>query len=242
MTSWHEDSTGRFALNMRQKLLQHGVAAWQRRGRTLLEVNSGQGTFLRLLWECGFDVSATELCPELRRQAMEKISTRADILAAADDHLPFEHSSFDWVVLHLAAQDPEGISRSLAESLRVASAGLIVTFWNTTSLPYLAYRLGRRKKAWPAPAHSWWRVWHSMKKLAAGQMSGMSTLAAPRVTWHANCPLAFCNRGLHALPFGAWGLIRLRLGPPRSLTPLGLRLKRKTLRQPEPVMEYGKQR
>ena len=237
MRSW-QDPAGRFALHMRKKLLQIGVADWQRRGRTLLEINCGAGIFLPTLWECGFDISATELCPALRQRATEKIASRAEIFAASDDHLPFENNAFDWVVLHLVMPTSDAVANALQEALRVAAAGLAVTFWNSVSLPYIAYRIGGRKKSWPTGTCNWWNVWYTLKKLSAGRMSGMSTLAAPRSTWSASCPLAFCNHGFHWLPFGSWAIIRLHLAPSRPLTPLGLRLGREPMESPEPVMEY----
>lgn len=237
--TWYAGSTGRFALNAQMSLLQSSLAAWPRRGKTLLEINCGRGQFLPLLWECGFDVTGTELAPDLRLLAEATAGSRAEVAAAADDHLPFEDQAFDCVILHVNATDRDSLAASAREALRVAASGLALTFWNSASLPYALYRLGGRKSPWPGPAHCWWRVWHILKKFRAGSLTGMSALAAPMRTWRAQCPLAACNLCLRTLPVGAWGVIRLDLGPLSPVTPLPLRVGRRRLRAPEPVMECG---
>lgn len=232
------DATGQFALQMQKQLLQHSLAAWPRRGRTLLEVNCGQGDFLPLLWECGFDITATESNFDLRTKA-GRMADRAEVLAAADDHLPFDDAEFDWVVVHLVSPGPDNVRNAVAESLRVASAGVALTFWNAASLPYLLHRLGGRKTAWPGPAFCWWQIWRALRRQAAGSISGASALAGPQGTWNASCGFSCCNRVLPWLPMGAWGVIRIDLGKSRPVTPLPLRLDRRRMRRPEPAMEYG---
>lgn len=223
---------------MQKLLLQHCLAPWPRRGRALLEVNCGQGLFLPLLWECGFDVTATEAAPEPRAEAC-RLGTRAEVLAAADDHLSFDDAEFDWVVLHLISPGIDAAEQALREALRVAAAGLIVTFWNAASLPFLLHRLKKRKAPWPAPTFCWWQVWKTLRGLAAGDLCGASALAGPQGTWKTACALSGCNRVLPWLPLGAWGGIRVNLARSRPVTPLPLRLGRRRLRRPEPALECG---
>lgn len=232
------DSTGQFALRMQKLLLQHSLAAWPRRGRALLEVNCGRGDFLPLLWEYGFDMTATERNPDLRAEA-GRMADRAEVLAAADDHLPFDDGEFDWVLLHLVSADSKSARAAIAESLRVASAGLALSFWNTASLPFMLHMLGGRKTAWPGPTFCWWQVWRALRGLAAGGISGATVLAGPQKTWNAACSLSGCNRVLPWLPVGAWGIIRIDLAKSRPVTPLPLRIGRRRMRRPEPVLECG---
>lgn len=238
MKRWHWKTKGLSALSKQQNLLQHSLAVWPRRGKTLLEVNCGQGMFSPLLWECGFDLTATELRPELRARAAAAMGCRAEIAAAADDHLPFDDSSFDGVVLHLSSGDREKVKIAVREALRVSSGGLAVTFWNSASLAYLLHCLQGRKKNWPGPAHQWWSIWRLLKDMGDGKACGMSTLAGPRSAWNRSCPLGGCVHKL-PLPLGAWCVIRLDLGPARPVTPMPLKIKGQRLRRPEPVLEYG---
>ena len=232
------DTAGQFSLQMQKLLLQHCLAAWPRRGRTLLEINCGRGDFLPLLWECGFDMTATESDPTLRAEA-GRMADRAELVAAADDHLPFDDAEFDWVVLHLAATGGQYARTAITEALRVASAGVALTFWNTASLPYLLHCLTGRKKPWPGPGFCWWQVWRALRSLAAGSISGASVLAGPQGTWNAACGLSRCNKVLPWLPMGAWGIIRIDLNKSRPVTPLPLRIGRRRMRRPEPAMECG---
>lgn len=238
MKRWHWNAKGLSALDKQQNLLQHSLAVWPRRGKTLLEVNCGQGILSPLLWECGFDLTATELRPELRTRAAAVMGSRAEITAAADDHLPFEDSSFDGVVLHLSGGDKKKMEVAVREALRVTSGGLAVTFWNSASLAYLLHCLQGRKDPWPGPVYSWWRVWRMLKEMGGGKACGMSTLAGPRCLWNSSCSLGGCIRKL-PLPLGAWCVVRLDLGPARPVTPLPLKIKGQRLRRPEPALEYG---
>ena len=238
MDDQRADTAGHFTLQMQQLLLQHSIAAWPRRGRTLLEINCGRGDFLPLLWECGFDMTATESNPDMRADA-GRMADRAEVLAATDDHLPFDDGEFDWVVLHLVSAGAQNARKAMAEALRVASAGVAISFWNAASLPYMLHRLTGRKNPWPGPAFCWWQIWRALRSLAVGSISGASALAGPQGTWNPRCGLARCNRVLPWLPMGAWGIIRIDLNKSRPVTPLPLRIGRRRMRRPEPVMECG---
>ena len=167
------------------------------------------------------------------------MADRAEVLAATDDHLPFDDGEFDWVVLHLVSSGAPSARTAMTEALRVASAGVAITFWNAASLPYMLHRLTGRKNPWPGPAFCWWQVWRALRSLAAGSISGASVLAGPQGTWNPLCWLARCNKVLPWLPMGAWGIIRIDLNKSRPVTPLPLRIGRRRMRRPEPVMECG---
>ena len=238
MKWWNGNIKGTSALSKQQNLLQQCLASWPRRKKTLLEINCGQGAFSPLLWECGFDLTVTELRPEQRTQAAAVLGARAEILAAADDYLPFEDNFFDCAVLHLAAGDTKKIDAAVHEALRVSSRGIAVTFWNSMSLAYALHRLQGSKSPWPGPPHSWWQVWRIIRTANMGKLCGMSTLNGPRKSWGGTCPLSCFTHRLR-MPFGAWGIIRVDLEAARTVTPMPLKVKRHRLRSPEPALECG---
>jgi SAM-dependent methyltransferase len=233
------DSPEFFALMRQSSLLQTCLAAWPRRGKTLLEINCGKGLFLPLLWECGFDVTGTEIIPELRAMAVENIGSKAEVEAAADDHLPFDNDSFDWAILHASAtQDAAKLETAVSEALRVAAGGLAVTFWNLTSLTYAVYRLSGRKTFWPTPAYRWWSIQSMLKNFRAGRLTSFTTLVGPPGIWGKRCQTVLCDTCLRFLPLGAWGIIRLDISPPGFVTPLLLYSGQRGLHPPEPALEY----
>lgn len=184
----------------------------------MLEINCGEGEFLPLLWQCGFDVAATEPDPRKREKAAAQPAPGLEIYAAADDHLPFDDGYFDWVLLHLRRGAPDGEKLAVAEGLRVAKRGLMVAFWNSASLNSLVGVARRR----PTGDFPWYRVWRLLRAPRAGSTTTYTTFYP--------CP-AFA-RGLLSLLgnfallkiFGSWCLIRLDLSPPAPLTPIALKL------------------
>lgn len=217
-----------FVLGLQLGLMQRILADWPRRGEKLLEVNCGRGCFLPLLWQAGFDVMATEA--DRGKLALARKAAAVEFMPAHDDCLPFEDNSYAWVVLHIAPGDTERLRASTGEAMRVADRGLLCTFWNSTSLAGLA----RRKR----PARSFWQVWRMLARGRGGRLTAFSTLAGPRCTWRDNSVLGALNSRLYWQPFGAWCAIRLDLGDPRLLTPLGLRIK-PSMAVPAPAMEYS---
>ena len=225
-----------FAADMQRRLVLRSLAAWPRRGRALLDVNCGDGAFLPLLGDCGFDLTATEADHEARRHAA-RAPLCVEILAAQASHLPWGADAFDYVVLHLDHVGADAVEDMVAEAFRVAAAGLAVTFWNAASLPLL----GRGRRFRPF-AVSWWRVWRAMKRLRGGSLSGASVLAGPCRTWRAESRFSRCNGVLPWPPLGAWALLRLDLAPGRPVTPLPLPLSLRAhpMSGPEPVLECGR--
>lgn len=239
---WFSGPEARFALNLQKTLLQHSLAAWPRRGMTLLDINCGAGLFLPMLWESGFDVTGCEHSPALRARAVQNAPTGIEIQAAAEDHLPFADKSYDWSVLHLdvpGRQTTLKVESAIQEALRVTARGLSITFWNSASLPALLQKLILRSIPWPAPALPWWRIWRLMGSSGHYRSTVLSTLIGPPGSWNRQCPISRCNSCLRTLPLGAWCVLRFDMSPLRGSRGLPLRLKRETLRSPAPVMEYG---
>ena len=171
------------ALPERTALLLSMLAPWPRRGRELLVAGCGAGHILPPLWQGGFDLSACEPSPALREQARHRAPQGVEIEAAAPDWLPFDDNSFDWVLLRADELPPAALPAALGEACRVAACGLVITFWNSASLPWLAWRLHGRRHAWPGHSLPFWTVW---RLLAArpGRLHAASCLWRPACRWH----------------------------------------------------------
>lgn len=220
------------ALPERTALLLSMLAPWPRRGRELLVIGCGAGHVLPPLWQSGFDLSACEASPALREQARHRAPQGVEIEAAAPDWLPFADNSFDWVLLRADELPPAALPAALGEACRVAACGLVLTFWNSASLPWLTWRLHGRRHAWPGHSLPFWTAW---RLLAArpGRLHAASCLWRPACRWHHGTKMRAA--ALSRLPFGAWCVLRLDMAPRRTGTPLRLRPRLDTSR---PVMEY----
>lgn len=201
--------------------LQAAIASWRRRNARLLEINSGCGQGLQVLWECGFDVTGTAADYAERRQAALVAPCGTEILAAADDDLPLESDSFEWVILHLAGHDAQQSRAAALEAARIASRGLVITFWNRNSL----FRLlppGLRKCC-PVPCRGQF-LWQVLRAVHG----------IPGRKWLSGClPLPFLSRQLFltgalgrlcAGIFGVWTMIRFDFDAAAQGTPLGVRV------------------
>lgn len=227
----------RFAMTRQLALLEDALASWPRRQAPLLEVNCGNGAFLEFLWHCGFEVRGTEADEALRVCAQKRKVPALEIYAASDSELPFENDEFDWVVVHLKTGEPKRVKACANEAARLARRGLMLTFWNSQSLPGLCWRLSHASP-WTENPASWWLVWREVSKLNLGVVSTYSTLAAPVCFWRRQWGF---GSGAGRNMFGAWCVIRLDMGPLTPVTPLPLRLNA-SLRGAEPVMEYTSER
>lgn len=214
---------------MQFALLQAALAAWPRRHAPLLEVNCGSGIYLQFLWECGFDVQAVEADASLRQHAQRRAVPGLEVFAGSDEDLPFENDSFDWVIIHL--QGRESLAASIREGARLARRGMMVTFWNSMSLPALLWNWSRRKE-WMRNALAWQQVWSVMRSMRMGRVDTLSTLVAPMCAWKREWTVISRT----ALPLGAWCILRLDLEPAAPLTGLPLRLE-KALGAREPALE-----
>ena len=217
-------------------LLQKALANWPRRGTPLLEVNCGKGDFLPLFWRSGFEIIATEKDQCLRKIAASKPVPGLEIYAASDDYLPFDNDYFDWVVVHLFKTTPDQEKITIAESLRVARRGIMVSFWNTSSL---AAKFGLFAQKEPfKDGFSWLHIWRVLYSLKAGPLSSFSSGFAPQTFWHNKKILAMFEHCAFFKFLGAWCLMRVDIASRDLSTPLPLKLKREMTPQ-SPVFEYS---
>ena len=214
-------------------LLVHSVAGWQRRGKTLLDINCGDGRFLKKLWHIGFDVSATEASKNLRLAAGKSLGARAEIVAAEDNDLPYENNYFDWAVLHIQSTDPQRLVESISEAIRVAELGLAVTFWNTTA-PALFFNKNPETKR---KSLGWYAVWNTLRNLHQGSLTTRSTLLCAFAPLRHIFPRFYFKSWQTKLPIGAWTIIRLDLSARHTVTPLLLRTNIHKINNLEPIME-----
>ncbi|MDR2573977.1 MAG: class I SAM-dependent methyltransferase [Desulfovibrio sp.] len=228
--------SNRLGLKARADLLRSSLAAWPRRGKRLLEINCGEGRFLSVLWECGFDVTGTEHDAAMRKRALKHVGFRAEIASAFDGYLPFEDDAFDWVILHVAADAAATLENSLAEALRVATGGIAVTFWNSASWPYILHRVSGNG-FWPCPRWNFFNIWRRLKKRDMGRLTSLSALPGPIRSWNRECGGFFRWAVAHVPPFGAWCVIRMDIDPSGFVTPLPLHLNKARFAPPEPVLE-----
>ncbi len=208
----------RLAMQMQLHLLEHALAPWPRRQAPLLAVNCGNGAMLPFLWQCGFDVQATEEDAALRLKAQQRQLPGMEVYAARDTDLPFDNDSFDWVVIHLKSSDKKSIEKCHQEGARLARRGMMVTFWNSQALTAICWRIFHGRP-WADNAISWWFVWRHMRSLGLGRVSTLTTLVMPAAIWRL-----LPRKEYTATPLGAWCAVRLDMGPSVPSTPLPLRL------------------
>lgn len=219
------------------EVLQTSVASWKRRNARLLEINCGAGRSLRVLWECGFDVTGVAASPEERREAAQNAPYGTQLLAAADDDIPLDDDAFDWVVLHLGRHDPPQARKAVLEAARIASRGLVVSFWNRGSLCRAAHSLSRRLQPMPCEGLYWWQVLAAARGVR-GRRRLYGCMPLPRMFCAQGLP-GGAGRLLTALT-GAWALLRMDFDPSGSVTPLGLRVASgASLGKEAAVLEYS---
>lgn len=223
------------------RLLEKALAPWPRRDSPLLEINCGDGPFLRFFWQCGFAIAATEEEAEKRGKAMERNVPHLDLRAATDNDLPFEDESLDWVVLHIRHSEPERVEAALLEALRVGKRGIMITFWNRSSLSGLWKRLHRKGVALPECALAPDTVISRLRAFGCGALKIHSTLLLPEFTWKKGNLLGALNFCLSDSPFGAWCIVRAVPGRGTLVTPMPLRLQGQ-LRHADSPLEYQKNR
>ncbi|MCR4667088.1 MAG: class I SAM-dependent methyltransferase [Desulfovibrio sp.] len=222
-----------FIKRIQNALLHHAISGWRRRSRTLLDINCGDGSFLRHLWHSGFDVTGTEPSYENRQEAAKKLGEHAEIYAASETHLPFDDNQFDWVVIHLGKTPRDQLEKALEEAARVAGHGLAVTFWNTASPVLLLH--GQKTNL---GGYSWLRVRQTLRRLQPGSVTTFSTLLFAFDFFRKPLPKLFFNSWKTHLPLGAWTTIKLDMTPQSAVTPLLLPTNLRKINSFEPVLEY----
>lgn len=233
--NWEGDCL--FVRSMQKQLLQKALAPWPRREAPLLEINCGDGAFLRLYWQSGFDIVATEKDPGLLEAAKKRQLSFVDLRIADEEALPFEDDNFDWVILNVRQTAPERLDAALREALRVGKRGIMITFWNALSIAGIWARLRGRKSAFPVQTVAWPRLFSLIRPYFHGKTALYSTLCLPDFTWRAGFPGSGINGFLGGSIFGAWCLLRFEPGSGNLVTPLPLRLKEQ-FQQSDAVLKY----
>ncbi|WP_346667087.1 methyltransferase domain-containing protein [uncultured Desulfovibrio sp.] len=201
--------------------LQASIASWKRRNTHLLEINCGAGACLQVLWECGFDVTGTGADPELRRLAVQTAPCGTEVLAGVDDDLPVETDAFDWVILHLGDHTAEQTRSAVREAARIASRGLVVTFWNRSSLLRLLPVMLRRRFPIPCRGQFLWQVFAAVQGLSGRKwISGCLPFAS--LQRHLG-PMGVFGRLCSAI-VGVWAMVRIDFDAAARGTPLGVRV------------------
>ena len=63
--NWYATPEGTYAITQENRLFQHLISQWPRRGHTLLDIGCGAGIFLEMLWHYGFDVTGLDTGTDL---------------------------------------------------------------------------------------------------------------------------------------------------------------------------------
>ncbi|WP_460031194.1 class I SAM-dependent methyltransferase [Megalodesulfovibrio paquesii] len=221
---WFSSPRGQFFHARQLQLLERMLAAWPRRGRSLVEIGCGPGVFLDVFWQAGFDVSGVDAQPAMLAAARERLGDRVELHQAAYDHLPFADREFDFVVFSAASPSRE----HLAEAVRIASRGVLVMSCNALSFAGMARHLPTAASTFPptAPACGL-TLLRRLRGLGKGRLAQRAVLLGPPISWVERAPWNMLNSWPCLLPFGAWQVIRLDLDPFVGMTPLVQRAKDK---------------
>lgn len=238
---WYASPQGSFSLLREKRLLQRILSPWPRRGHSLLEVECGTGIFLDFFWEGGFDVTGVDAQPNLVSLAQSRLNGKAEIQTSTPEYLPFHDNEFDYVALVHVLEYAKNPLIVLAEALRVAAKGVVISFNNPWSLAALGNACCKRlpgKKCcglWNSP--NGFSAWHYYKMLRAQSCTARfclrSTLLGPRWTWGGIFPAV--NLLTLPLPLGALGGIRIDQCPQQAGTGLPLHLEKVSLKKFTPV-------
>lgn len=235
--TWLLSAQGAFVLHCQQSLIQHMLAAWPRRGRSLLHCHCGGGLFLRQFWQHGFEVTGYEPDAALRAMAYAHAPHSSDIEGGSLEHLPFDDDSMDFSVLSLpVAGDTNAV---LGELWRVSRSGILLLGWNRCSLAGLGWHVPSATGRQALPAGAQWRqAWCALKRLQPqSRVAYASTLLLPSGTWHEGV-FAHINRAISPVPCGAFAALRCDFGarPASPSLPLSL-LQRFSQPRISPVLE-----
>ncbi|MBQ4132262.1 MAG: class I SAM-dependent methyltransferase [Desulfovibrionaceae bacterium] len=223
---WLLSSEGRISLVQKKRLLEFLLSGWPRRGHNVLEVGCGTGIFLQKLWEAGLDPTGLENSPELLDSVRKHMGSKVDLHLGKYTFLPFDDDEFDYVALISAFDFNSDLEPILAEAFRVARHGMLIFFNNSCSLAHL---WGKMQKG---PAHirelnyiSPLKMLSTLRKITGkNSCCFRTTLPAPPDMWKENSPLAFFNRPLTMLPFGAIAGLRVDIAPTATGTLLPLQI------------------
>ena len=125
---WYATPEGTYAITQENRLFQHLISQWPRRGHTLLDIGCGAGIFLEMLWHYGFDVTGLDTGTDLLDMARERLGNRAEFQLGRPEHLPFDDEEFDYAALLTVLEYVDNPEDVLREAIRVSHRGVIIGF------------------------------------------------------------------------------------------------------------------
>ena len=216
----------RFLFTARQRVLDHLLSGWRRRGSSLLHIGLNGGLSPEYFWEAGFDVTALDRSPERLAAFREQSGPKVEYACGNPELLPFGDGEFDYAVLvHHGLKRRKGVGLGaglagdgtppeLSEALRVAARGVIILEWNRFSLagvPDSTPDAG--EKALPEKGVLPWELWSLLGQACPQRRRHLvSVLPLWQSTWPSGAEgFAAClRRSLipinitpAAMPFGA---------------------------------------
>ncbi|MEZ0576063.1 class I SAM-dependent methyltransferase [Halodesulfovibrio aestuarii] len=202
---WVESPAGSLALQSKKKLIVDLISGWPRRGRRFLEVGCATGLMTEMFYHAGFDVTGLDCSPLMLAEARELLGRRAEFFLGRAEHLPFDDNQFDYVSVGSVLEFVEEPEAVLAEALRVASCGVIVTVYSKWSFHYLLRsRSGGgcvENRRWLSPV----TVDKMIRELVdTGELTRRSILLGPVCTWKETPLLGWINSRI--MPYGLGAL------------------------------------
>ena len=243
--NWYATPEGTYAITQENRLFQHLISQWPRRGHTLLDIGCGAGIFLEMLWHYGFDVTGLDTGTDLLDMARERLGNRAEFQLGRPEHLPFDDEEFDYAALLTVLEYVDNPEDVLREAIRVSHRGVIIGFMNSFSLYQIQRRLHRPTLEYRHRRHNlnFWSLARMVRRIRPkATLSFRSVLLGPPNTWKKEGLWGKINRLQTPLPIGAYLGLCIDTMPRVPLTPLLLRAKEKAFKvytglQPEASRE-----
>ena len=230
---WYATPEGTYAIAQENRLFQHLISQWPRRGHTLLDIGCGAGIFLEMLWHYGFDVTGFDTSTELLDMARERLGNRAEFQLGHPEHLPFDDEEFDYVALLTVLEYMDNPEDVLREAIRVSHRGVIIGFMNSFSLYQIQRRLYRPTLEFRHRRHNlnFWSLARMVRRICPkAARAPRSVLLGPPITWKKEGFWGKLNSLQTPLPIGGYLGICIDTMPRVPLTPLFLRAKEKAFK------------
>ena len=183
---WYATPEGTYAITQENRLFQHLISQWPRRGHTLLDIGCGAGIFLEMLWHYGFDVTGLDTGTDLLDMARERLGNRAEFQLGRPEHLPFDDEEFDYAALLTVLEYVDNPEDVLREAIRVSHRGVIIGFMNSFSLYQIQRRLHRPTLEYRHRRHNlnFWSLARMVRRIRPkATLSFRSVLLGPPNTW-----------------------------------------------------------
>lgn len=184
--NWYATPEGTYAITQENRLFQHLISQWPRRGHTLLDIGCGAGIFLEMLWHYGFDVTGLDTGTDLLDMARERLGNRAEFQLGRPEHLPFDDEEFDYAALLTVLEYVDNPEDVLREAIRVSHRGVIIGFMNSFSLYQIQRRLHRPTLEYRHRRHNlnFWSLARMVRRIRPkATLSFRSVLLGPPNTW-----------------------------------------------------------